>query len=539
MSGLEPILLGVLVAVAALSVLSRVIGVPYPILMVIGGLVLGMVPGAPEVVLDPDLVLVVFLPPLLYIGAFFVSLRDLRRDARSITLLSVGLVVATAGAVGVVAHDLTGMPWEAAFTLGAIVSPTDPLAATQIMRRLGAPRRIATVLEGEGLINDATALVLYRAAVGATVGGSFSVADAGLRVLIAPVGGVLIGLAVGWLIAWVRKRIEDTPTEITISVFTGYAAFLPAAALGLSGVLATVTAGVYLGWRAPEIASPDARLQGFSFWTIAQFLINATLFVLIGLQLPQILDRLGGYSTRELLVDGAAISGVVIAVRIVWVFASTVVIRALDRRPSQRARRADWRTRFLGSWVGMRGAVSLAAALAIPISTDAGAPFPARDLILFITFCVIIATLVVQGLTLPLVIRGLGLTDDGAAEREEEVHARLVATKAALERIEELSDEDWTRPDTLERLRNAYLFRKRRFAAQAGKIDDDGYEDQSVAYQRTLREVLDAQRRAVVELRNNGEISNEVMHHIERELDLEDSRLDVPRVPEARRTSDR
>ena len=304
-------------------------------------------------------------------------------------------------------------------------------------------------------------------------------------------------------------------------------------------MLATVTAGIYLGWRAPEIASPDARLQGFSFWTIAQFLINATLFVLIGLQLPQILDRLGGYSTGELLVDGAAISGVVIAVRIAWVFASTVVIRTLDRRPSQRARRADWRTRFLGSWVGMRGAVSLAAALAIPISTDAGEPFPARDLILFITFCVIMATLVVQGLTLPLVIRGLGLTDDGAAEREEEVHARLVATRAALERIDELSDEDWTRPDTLERLRNAYLFRKRRFAAQAGKIDDDGYEDQSVAYQRTLREVLDAQRRAVVELRNNGEISNEVMHHIERELDLEDSRLDVPRVPEARRTPDR
>jgi Na+/H+ antiporter len=539
MSGLEPIVLGVLVAIAALSVLSRVIGVPYPILMVIGGLVLGIVPGAPEVVLDPDLVLVIFLPPLLYIGAFFVSLRDLRRDARSITLLSVGLVVATAGAVGVVAHDLTGMPWAAAFTLGAVVSPTDPLAATQIMRRLGAPRRIATVLEGEGLINDASALVLYRAAVGAAVGGSFSLAEAGLRVLIAPVGGVLIGLAVGWLIAWVRKRIEDTPTEITISVFTGYAAFLPATALGLSGVLATVTAGVYLGWRAPEIASPDARLQGFSFWTIAQFLINATLFVLIGLQLPQILDRLGGYATRELLVDGAAISGVVIAVRIAWVFASTAVIRALDRRPSQRARRADWRTRFLGSWVGMRGAVSLAAALAIPISTDAGEPFPARDLILFITFCVIMATLVVQGLTLPLVIRALGLTDDGAAEREEEVRARLVATKAALERIDELSDEDWTRPDTLERLRNAYLFRKRRFAAQAGKIDDEGYEDQSVAYQRTLREVLDAQRRAVVELRNNGEISNDVMHHIERELDLEDSRLDVPRVPEARRTSDR
>ena len=531
MSDLEPIVLGLLVAVAALSVLSRVIGVPYPILMVIGGLGLGLIPGAPEVVLDPELVLVVFLPPLLYVGAFFASLRDLRRDARAITLLSVGLVVATAGAVAVVAHHLTGLPWAAAFTLGAIVSPTDPLAATQIMRRLGAPRRIATVLEGEGLVNDATALVLYRAAVGAAVGGSFSLGDAGLRVVLAPVGGVVIGLAVAWVIAWVRKRIEDTPTEITISVFTGYAAFLPAEALGASGVLAAVTAGVYLGWRAPEIASPDSRLQGFSFWTITQFLLNATLFVLIGLQLPQILDALGDRSTAELLAYGAAISGVVIAVRIAWIFGSTVVIRVLDRRPAQLARRGTWQQRLLGSWAGMRGAVSLAAALAVPITTDAGGPFPGRDLILFITFCVIMATLVFQGLTLPLVIRLLGVGDDGAGEQEEELRARLAAASAALVRIDELEGEDWTRPDTLDRMRGAYAFRKRRFAAQAGKIDDEGYEEQSVAYQRTLREVLEAQRRAVVDLRNRGEISNDVMHRIEHELDLEDSRLDVPRAP--------
>ena len=238
----------------------------------------------------------------------------------------------------------------------------------------------------------------------------------------------------------------------------------------------------------------------------------------------------------ELLVDGAAVSGVVIAVRIAWIFGSTPVIRLLDRRPAQVARRAGWRLRFLGSWAGMRGAVSLAAALAVPISTDAGEPFPGRDLILFITFCVIMATLVFQGLTLPLVIRLLGVTDDGAAEQQEELRARLAATTAALVRIDELADEDWTRPDTLDRLRNAYVFRKRRFAARAGKIDDEGYEEQSVAYQRTLREVLEAQRRAVIELRNRGEISNDVMHQIEHELDLEDSRLDVPRVPEARRT---
>jgi CPA1 family monovalent cation:H+ antiporter len=235
---IEPVLLGLLVAVAALSVIAQFVRIPYPILMVLGGLGLGLIPGAPEISLNPDVVLVVFLPPLLYVGAFFASRRDVRRDARTITLLAVGLVGATAVAVAVVAHELIDMPWAAAFTLGAIVSPTDPLAATQIMRRLGAPRRIVTVLEGEGLINDATALVLYRAAIGAAVGGAFSVADAGLRFVLAPVGGSLVGLAVAWLIAEVRRRVEDVPTEITISVFTGYAAYLPAEAMGASGVLA-------------------------------------------------------------------------------------------------------------------------------------------------------------------------------------------------------------------------------------------------------------------------------------------------------------
>lgn len=529
MSHIESVLPALLVAVAALSVLSRVIGVPYPILMVLGGLVIGLVPGAPEVALPPELVLVIFLPPLLYVGAFFVSVRELRRDARTITLLSVGLVAATAAAVALAAHAITDLSWAASFTLGAIVSPTDPLAATQIMRRLGAPRRISTVLEGEGLVNDATALVLYRTAVGAAVSGALSLADAGLRVVISPVGGVLIGLAVAWLIAWVRARIEDTPTEITISVFTGYAAFLPAETLGVSGVLAAVTAGLYLGWRAPEIASPDARLQGFSFWTITQFLLNASLFVLVGLQLPRILDALGAHSSGELIVDGLAVSAVVIAVRIAWVFGTTVAIRTLDRRESQRARRAGWRLRLLSSWAGMRGAVSLAAALAIPLETDAGAPFPGRDLIIFMTFCVIMATLVFQGLTMPLLIRALGITGDGEEEREEQ-RARLVAATAALVRIDELEAEDWTRPDTLERMRGAYRFRKRRFAAQAGKIEDDGLEEQSVSYQRTVRELLEAQRRAVIDLRNRGEISNEVMHRVERDLDLEDSRLDVRRA---------
>jgi len=526
---IEPVVLGLLLAVAALSVVAQFVRIPYPILMVLGGLALGLIPGAPEVTLDPDVVLVVFLPPLLYVGAFFTSLRDVRRNARVISLMAIGLVAATAVAVAVAAHELAGLPWAAAFTLGAIVSPTDPLAATQIMRRLGAPRRMVTVLEGEGLVNDATALVLYRTAVVAAVGGSFSLWDAGLGFLLAPVGGIAVGLAVGWLIAEVRRRVEDVPTEITISIFTGYAAFFPAEAIGASGVLAAVTAGVYLGWRAPQIASSEARLQGFSFWTITQFLLNGTLFVLIGLQLPQILDALSGRSTSELVVDGAVVSATVIAVRFAWIFGSTAVVRALDRRPEQLLRRASWRMRFVASWAGMRGAVSLAAALAVPVSIDGGDPFPGRDLILWMTFCVILATLVFQGLTLPWVIRVLGVRDDGGEERREELKTRIKIAAAALDRLDELEGEPWVRPDTLERMRGQYRHRKRRFAAQAGKIEDeDGLEDQSQGYQRAVRETITAQRRVLVDLRNRGVISNDVMHRIERELDLEDSRLELP-----------
>jgi monovalent cation/hydrogen antiporter len=408
------------------------------------------------------------------------------------------------------------------------------------MRRLGAPRRLVNVLEGEGLVNDATALVLYRTAVGAAVGGSFSAWDAGLGILLAPIGGILVGLAVAWLIAEVRRRVEDVPTEITISVFTGYAAYFPAEALGASGVLAAVTAGIYLGFRAPQIASSESRLQGFSFWTITQFLLNATLFVLIGLQLPQILDGLDDRSAGELIVYGAAVSGVVIAIRFAWIFGTTVIIRATDRRPDQLLRRATWQARAIGSWAGMRGAVSLAAALAVPVSTDAGDPFPGRDLILWMTFCVILATLVFQGLTLPWLIRVLGVHDDGEEERREELKARVKIAAAALDRIDELEGEPWVRPDTLERMRGQYRYRKRRFAAQAGKIeDDDGIEEQSQGYQRAVREAITAQRRVLVDLRNRGTISNDVMHRIERELDLEDSRLELPpdgRVLDGRRT---
>jgi monovalent cation/hydrogen antiporter len=523
----ELLITGLLVAVAGLSALARLLSVPYPIVLVVGGALVGFVPGLPDVTLDPEVVLLIFLPPLLYGASFFSNFNDLRANLRALTLSTLGLVLATMCAVAVVAHTLIpGLPWGAAFVLGAIVSPTDPLAAATIMRRLDAPRRMVSGIEGEGLFNDASALVAYRVAVAAVVAGSFSFSEAGLEFLLSAAGGVAIGLVVGWLVAAIRKRTTDTQVSVTISLLTGYAAFVPADAIGASGILATVTAGIYMGIRGPRILPARTRLQGYFVWDILDFLINAILFVLIGLQLRGIIDELSGYSANTLGGYALAVTGVVVGTRLVWFFTVPYLIRAIDRRPAQRERRVGARWRLVMAWSGMRGAVSLAVALALPLTTDAGTAFPQRDLIIFLTFAVIFFTLVVQGLTLPTLIRRLGV-HDGGADADEEVRARLVATKAAIEQIDALSGEDWTRDDTVERMRGLYEYRKRRFAARAGKVEDDGYEDRSLAYQQMVQLVIGAQREALIRLRRNGELSNEVMNRILRELDLEESRLEI------------
>jgi Na+/H+ antiporter len=515
------------VAAAGLNAVANWLKVPYPIPLVIGGL-LGLTPGIPDIQLDPDLVLLVFLPPLLYAAAFFSDLRSLRADARVIAIQAIGLVLATAGAVALIAHELIGLPWAMSFVLGAIVSPTDPVAATSILRRVGAPRRMVNVLEGESLVNDATALVAYKVAVAAAVGESVSGGHTVLTFFGDAAGGIAIGLAVGWVIAEVRRRVNDVNTELTISLFSAYGAFVPADQLGVSGVLAVVAAGLYLGFRAPEIASPESRMQGFALWSILTFLLNATLFILIGLQLPVIVDGLSGEPAGEVVGYSAAVCAAVIAMRFIWNFVTTAIIRTVDRRESQRARRANWRVRVVACWAGMRGAVSLAAALALPLSTDAGDALPGRDLILFITFSLILVTVVGQGLTLPWLIRRLGVIEDGTEEEGEEVKARLVIARAALERVDELEGEEWTREGTVERVRRLYEFRRRRFKIRAGKIEDeDGIEESSLAYQRLMHEIYAVQRRELLRLRNQREISAEVMRRVERELDLEEQRLEV------------
>jgi Na+/H+ antiporter len=522
------VLLGLMVAVAALTAVARTIEVPYPIFLVVGGLALGFVPGAPDLELDPELVLVLFLPPLLYSAAFFSNLRELKANLRPISLAAIGLVVLTVCVVAVVAHALIDdLSWEAAFVLGAIVAPTDPLAATEIVRRLGAPRRLTAVIEGESLINDGTALTAYRFAVAAAVGGTFSLTDATLEFLLDASGGIAVGLAVGWVVAEVRRRLDDPPVEITISLATGYAAYLPAEQLGLSGVLAAVAAGIVLGWRAPDIASARMRMQGFAVWNQLIFLLNAILFVLIGLQFQVVLEGLEQRSAADLALWAVAICAAVVGARLLFVNTVPYIIRALDRRESQRARRVGWRGRLVVAWSGMRGAVSMAAALAVPLETNTGDPFPGRDLIIFLAYAVIVFTVVVQGLTLPALIRRLGLEEEEDVEQQEELMARLAAAEAALQRLEELADEDWTREDTMERVRGLYEYRLRRFAAQRDGDGTEAMEDRSVAYQRLLQELLDAQHRAVVELRKEGAINDEVMRRIQRELDLEEQRLEI------------
>jgi CPA1 family monovalent cation:H+ antiporter len=525
--GFDIVLAALLLSVAGLNALASRMAIPYPIVLVIGGLVIGVVPGIPHIELDPDLVLLVFLPPLLYAAAFFADLRALRADARGLSLTSFGLVLLTTAGVAVVGYTVLDLPWAMAFALGAVVSPTDPAAATAIMHRLGAPRRIVNMVEGESLFNDAAALVAYRVAVGAAVAGSFSLVEAGVEFVLATAGGVALGLAVAFVIGEIRRRLDDPPTEITISLFTGYAAYLPAEELHLSGVLAVVAAGLYLGWRAPELASATTRLQAFAVWEVLRFLLNAILFILVGLQLPVVLDELTDRSLPELVGYGALVTAAVIGIRFVWLFTTPYVVRALDRRPQQVARRVGAAPRVVVAWSGLRGAVSMAAALALPLETDAGTALPGRDLVVFVTFVVVLATVVGQGLTLPALIRRLGVAADGREEEHEELLARLAASKAALTELEALAAEGWASDDTIERVRLHYMERKRRFAARAGKIEDDGYEDESLARERILHRLYQAERHTVVTLRNSGEISNDIMHRIERELDLEEAQLEA------------
>lgn len=526
MSGVVEIFVGMLLAVAALALLARKLHIPYPILFVIGGLILSFIPGIPRVHLDPELVFLLFLPPLLFPAALFTSWRDFRTNLRPILLLAIGLVLMTTVSIALMAHHFIGVPLAAAFVLGAIISPPDAIAATAIAQRLRVPRRIVTVLEGESLVNDASALVAYRFGVMAVVTGAFSLAHASLKFFIIAIGGILFGLLVGWLAEQFHRRVVDPPIEITVSLLTPFAAYLPAERLGISGVLAVVTAGIYLGWRLPEITDFQTRLDSKPVWDMVEFVLNGFVFILIGLQLPDVLHAASGktYSTGELIRDALIISIAVIVVRIVWVFPATYLPRLFSKHIRARDPYPSWRHVAIVAWTGMRGVVSLAAALALPLTTNTGSPFPDRDLIVFLSFVVILATLIVQGLSLPLLIRWLGIKDDDSLEHEER-EARLAANKAALAGLKEAVQRDPTQTDAAKRLRIEYEDRIRQLEAEEPDHVRRHLRLFSNEYERLSRDTLNQERHTILELRNKRVINDEVLRRIQKDIDLAEARL--------------
>jgi CPA1 family monovalent cation:H+ antiporter len=518
------LILGLLIGVAVLSALAKWMQVPTAIVLVIGGALFGLIPGLPPVHLEPDLVFLFFLPPLLYPAALFTSWRDFQSNLRTISLLAVGLVLFTTAVIAWLAHAVIGLPLAAGFVLGAIISPPDAVAATAITQRLRVPRRIITVLEGESLVNDATALVAYRFAVAAMVTGAFSWAEAGGRFLVVAAGGVAIGLAIGKVVAWIHQRLDDPPIQATISLLTPYAAFVSADRLGVSGILAVVTAGVYLGWRSPEITTARMRLVVRPVWETIGFVLNGFIFILIGLQLPDVLHAVSEYSPLQLAAYAFLISLAAIVVRALWVYPAAYLPRWLFRSLRERDPYPAWQHVMIVAWTGMRGVVSLAAALAIPLTLADGSPFPGRDLILFLTFTVIVATLVVQGLSLPSLIHWLRVKDDGADEIEER-EARLKANQAALARLNELAQSQTLNADVVQRMRVEYEDRIRQL-----ELADpaDGHAPHRVFapdYEQLSREILEVERQVILRLRNEHVINDEVLRRIQRDIDLAEARL--------------
>jgi Na+/H+ antiporter len=514
-------ILGVLVAIAILFEIARRLRVPYPSLLVLGGLALGLVPGLVRIELPPELVLLVFLPPLLFGAAVETPIRDLKANIAPLLRLSVGLVLFTMVLVAAVAQALIpGLGWPAAFALGAIIAPTDALAASAVFRRIGAPRVIVTLIEGESLLNDATALVAYRAAVAAALSGAFVLSTAIGTFLAAAVGGVAIGIVVGWVAGQVLRRLDNPPVEVLISVLIPFAAYLPADQLGLSGVLAAVSAGLVIGGRLGRILTPNSRVLWQSTWKMVGFIVNGFLFVLIGVQLPGILEGLGDRSPGELVALVAVVSAVVVLGRIAWVLGSSTLPGSPRRRIAERDPGLSWRLTFVAGWAGLRGAVSLAAALALP------AGFPERNLILLLTFGVILVTLVGQGLTLPFVLRRAGwdgVEIDGSAD--EGNRARAVAYQAGLDEVARARLAWPGHQPLLDRLESGLQDRSQHLATEDPDETAERRQER-IEHEEIQRGVIAAQRVAVLELRDRREINDLTLRAIERELDLEELRME-------------
>jgi len=505
--------------VLALTTLAQKVHIPYPIFLVLGGLTLGLVPGLPTVTLHPDLVFLVFLPPILWSAAYFTSWREFRQNLRPISLLAVGLVLATSAGVAFAAHTLLpGIGWAEAIALGAIVSPPDAVSATAIGKRLRIPRRIVTILEGESLVNDATALVLYRAAVGAAMSGSFALGHTLFEFVFAGLAGVVIGIGVAWVVRWALSATQDGFTQICVTLLAPYIAWVCGELVDASAVLACVAGALYLRQSFSGAVSPATRLQARAVWDLLIFILNGVIFILIGLQLGTLRDSVPPGQLEPVFITGAWVSVTVILVRILWVPVAALIPRWLSATLRKRDPMPPWSSLFLVSWTGMRGIVTLAAALALPVTTSTGVPFPFRAEIILISFTVILATLVVQGLSLPPIIRLLHVREDGGL-RQEEALAREHAATAALNRLDQVVTENWVSLEQVERLRLQYLQRLARLT-EASLAEESPSNSSSESVQRLQYETLAAEHMALIGLRDNGTISDEVLHQLEQELDV-------------------
>ncbi|WP_020574932.1 Na+/H+ antiporter [Actinopolymorpha alba] len=511
------------VAVLVCSVLGRRLRVAPPVLLLACGALLGFVPALRGVHLPPEVVLLLFLPALLYWESLTTSLREIRSNLRAIVLLSTVLVIATAGAVAVAAHAL-GLPWGPAWVLGAAVAPTDATAVGALARVL--PRRDVTLLRAESLINDGTALVIYALAVGVTVGEEhFSVPHVGWLFLVAYVGGVVTGALIAWLGVQVRRRLDDPLLGNVTMILIPFAAFLLAEAIHASGVLAVVVCGLIMSQAGPRLVGvAGMRRQAEAFWSLATFLLNGALFVLVGLELQSAVRGLTSVALTIALIAAGVVSAVVIGVRFAWLFTTPYLIRLLDRRPQQRLRRAGARTRVVHGMAGFRGAVSLAAALAVPETLASGAPFPDRDMIIFVTFGVIVVTLVLQGLLLPSVVRWARLPRDTSAEEERHL-AEVLAAEDALAAMPRVAAELGTDPEVIERLRREYEEHLLVLRADGAGVDDEPAVRHDQHYTALRLALLAHKRATVVRLRDERRIDDTVLRQVQARLDIEEVRL--------------
>ena len=522
----ELVFLLLLFFVAALGLLARKLQVPYPIVLVIGGALLGLVPGIPRVTLNPDVVFFVVLPPLLYSAAWVTPWREFSRNLVSILFLAVGLVAFTVIGVAIAAPwFFPGFDWRLGLVLGAVIAPTDAIAATSIAERIGLPKRIKDLLEGESLVNDATGLLALEFGIAIVVRGATpTFTEGAFRFLYLIVGGLAVGLLIGWVADWIERRVDDAPIEIALSILIPYVAYFTAEHIRASGVLAVVSCGLFLSRRSSRFFTPGVRLQIWAVWEALTFILNGLVFVLIGLQLPNVLEGIRGYGLANLLWYGLSFAGLVIALRIFWVFPGTKVALGIRRRfLHQQIPPASVRNILILGWAGMRGVIALAAAIALPQTLQDGSPFPERNLIIFLAFCVILVTLVLQGLTLPLLVTKCGMAHLNTSNSEESA-ARRDMVQAALTYLEQ--NESHSLEGFEEVIADLIGHYRQRLAAATEVLDQretDHSPHHHARMDHLLRELLRIERQTAIQLRDEGKINDEVLRQLEHELDLREA----------------